>query len=317
MSLFIRNIRITINLDTPAQSVTNEAGVATGGTAETRIQQLALADQQIVLVGTGTGNDFTMEVVITKVAGLTYNSANVLIKGLDHDIAAVMSHINFFPLQVLYNVIKIEAGYNGVYTTVFIGNITNARPDYNDPNTSFIITAQSSYFSGIIESPSYSISGTVPVSTMINTIAAQAPGDLSVQAYGIDDLIANNPVYTGGVTKQLQDIGNDYGLNVKEDNGIVYVSPLNQSLVNNSDIPTVSTDNIMLGYPILQQSGVDVRVMMSSQVQFGHKILIDSIVPLTSGQWIIVGAIYTLKNRGDKFEILLQCNRFGFLNAGT
>lgn len=304
--LLNRNIRITINLSTPAQSVANG-----GSQAGINLQQQN-ANNNLVLIGTSSGEDFTIDVSVSKIAGQTYPTADVTVFGLSHDLIAAISHVNFFPLQILYNVITVEAGYDGNYNMVFTGHIINSAPDYTNPSTPFRMQCQGLYMDAILQAPNYNPNGTVYVQDAINAIASHAQTPLTVVASGISNLKMSNPVYTGGVREQLTAIANDNNLSLQVDNNTVYVSPNNQPL-NSSASVEISEDNVLIGYPQLYQGGVMVRVMYNNVIQFGQQVTIKSSVPLTAGQWYIVGMTYSLNNRYPAFEIMLQCQRYGFL----
>jgi len=300
--LLERCIRVTIALDTRAQDI--------GGQA---IQPF-LSGNNIVIEGTGTGDDFTIECQVAKVIGQTRPTADLTIYGLSEAIISVLSHINYYPMQQVYfNSITIEAGYDFNYSTIFIGNIINAVPDYNDPSTAFHIQALAHYFDQILQAPNYNPKGTQPVKSIITSIASQSQQPLSVNATGIDYLTGNNPLYTGSTVQQLEQVANDYNLNLQIDNNVVYVSPRGTALTT---IPTleINADNILYGYPTLEQYGCTCRVMYTPNLFFGQKIHIESIVPIVTGDWINVAMYYDLRNRGNKFEIELKNMKYGFLN---
>ncbi len=300
--LLNRCIRVTISLDTKAQD------------AQGQEIQPFLSGSDIVIEGTGTGQDFTISAQIDKVVGQTRPTADLTIYGLSPAIISVLSHINFYPMQVVYfNKIIIEVGYDFDYKTEFIGNIINAVPDKNDPSTAFKIQALAAYYDQILQAPNYNPQGKVSVKKIIQSIASQSQQPLTVNATGIDYLTGNNPLYTGSTVHQLEQVANDYNLNLQIDSGVVYVSPKGTPIAEQPTL-NISSENILYGYPTLEQFGCTCRVAYTNNIFFGQKIHIESDIPIVTGDWINVGMHYDLNNRGNKFEIELKNMKYGFLN---
>jgi hypothetical protein len=186
-----------------------------------------------------------------------------------------------------------------------------AAPDQNDPSRPFRIYSQQ-----VMSDQNIMASATNPQGTsQINDLFANLANQLgySYQPNNVGGQITN-PILVGSAIHQLQQLANDYGYQIKLDNNILKVAKV--GMPYSDDIIQINPDNGMLGYPTVNEFGINVRLRFNPSLSFGQIVQVTSDLELANGDWWVNGVTHLLQNQEAKFETTLTLLKNSSL-AGT
>ena len=240
---------------------------------------------------------------INKEGGKSQDKANITIYGLLYRDIALLSTINFRPMQVVKNRVRVYVGYENNLSLVFEGDIIKAAASFSDVNEPFLVEAQSSYFNQIKLNENINIKGKINASKVFETLAKQT--GLTYKNIDINDEL-DNPVLMGGSTDQIYNLGKKLGIQTKIDNGTLIVAKKNTPF--SKSIFKISSQSGLLEYPRLDEKGISFRVRYNPNLHFGGVVDISSIVPKATGLWKIYSLEFLLENYHEKFEINIKAS---------
>ena len=269
------------------------------------------------------------EVGIQRSFGFLHDTANIIIYGMDDSAINTFTRTNLPGLQALSiaSQVTIYAGYSlgsdGLPPFVYSGFVLRAGADYNvSRDRPFYITTMQNYFSQVQVQPPYNPQGQVTIDNMLKAIATNA--GYYYQSTGVTGVV-KNPIYSGanGFLSQMRQACSDNGYTFKfisdgksvadSSSDTVFVCPIGQPLTNN--VFTLSKNNGMIGYPIIEDFGVTVKLYFNPAIQIGQLIKIDSIaMPFVNNQsWYVNSIQHSLQNKTEEWFTYLQLNTFRFV----
>lgn len=236
-------------------------------------------------------DSLAMTASIEKLGPPDFGKASVEIYGMLLEDMEQLTTLNFQPLFVSRNYINIFAGddVNGM-SQVFAGTITSASADFNSqPEIKFKIEAQIGFFGAVTAQSPTAIKGSQSVSSFVEQ-QAQKLG-LTFVNEGVTASI-RNCVFNGSPLAQARAAAAAVGAELITDDDEMIL--LNKDQARNGDVPLLSKDSGLLGYPSITQNGIELKAIFNPAFKFAGLIEIDSIVPKTSGQWRIVKLTHNL-----------------------
>lgn len=238
-------------------------------------------------------DSLAMTASIEKLGPPDFGKASVEIYGMLLEDMEQLTTLNFQPLFVSRNYINIFAGddVNGM-SQVFAGTITSASADFNSqPEIKFKIEAQIGFFGAVTAQSPTAIKGSQSVSSFVEQ-QAQKLG-LTFVNEGVTASI-RNCVFNGSPLAQARAAAATVGAELITDDDEMIL--LNKDQARNGDVPLLSKDSGLLGYPSITQNGIELKAIFNPAFKFAGLIEIDSIVPKTSGQWRIVKLTHNLSS---------------------
>ncbi len=254
-------------------------------------------------------NGISMYARLNKEGGVSMDKLDLTVYGLLYKDIAMLSTINFRPLQVMKNRVRVFAGYGNDVSLIFEGDIIKAAGSFSDPNIPFKVEAQSGYFNKIKMNENVNIKGQIKASKVFETLAKQS--DLTFQNVDVDDEL-DNPVLVGGSTDQILNLSKKLGVQAKIDSGSLIVAKRNTPLYKG--ILKIGKDSGLLNYPTLDEKGINFRMRFNKNIRFGSIVDISTIVPKASGLWRIYSIEYNLENYHERFEISIKAS---YLKTGA
>lgn len=236
-------------------------------------------------------DSLAMTASIEKLGPPDFGKASVEIYGMLLEDMEQLTTLNFQPLFVSRNYINIFAGddVNGM-SQVFAGTITSASADFNSqPEIKFKIEAQIGFFGAVTAQSPTAIKGSQSVSSFVEQ-QAQKLG-LTFVNEGVTASI-RNCVFNGSPLAQARAAAAAVGAELITDDDEMIL--LNKDQARTGDVPLLSKDSGLLGYPSITQNGIELKAIFNPAFKFAGLIEIDSIVPKTSGQWRIVKLTHNL-----------------------
>lgn len=238
-------------------------------------------------------DSLAMTAKVEKLGPPDFSKASVEIYGLPLTDMEQLTTLNFQPLYTARNYINIFAGddVNGM-TQIFAGSITNASADFNSqPEIKFKIDAQVGYFGAVTAQAPTSIKGSQSVADFISQQAQKA--GMNFVNEGVTASI-RNCVFNGSPIQQARAAASQVGAELITDDDDMVLLPSNQA--RNGDVPVLSKDTGLLGYPSITQNGIELKAIFNPAFKLAGLIEINSIVPKTSGQWRIIKLTHSLSS---------------------
>lgn len=238
-------------------------------------------------------DSLAMTASVEKLGPPDFGKASVEIYGMLLEDMEQLTTLNFQPLFVARNYINIFAGddVNGM-TQIFAGTITSASADFNSqPEIKFRIEAQVGFFGAVTAQAPTSIKGSQSVASFIEQ-QAQKMG-LTFVNEGVTASI-RNCVFNGSPLAQARAAANAVGAELLTDDDEMIL--LEKDKARKGDVPLLSKDTGLLGYPSITQNGIELKAIFNPAFRFAGLIEVSSVVPKTTGQWRIIKLTHSLSS---------------------
>lgn len=278
----------------------------------------------VKIIRAESNNDsLLVQAVINKVAGWQSSEATITIHGMLMDDINALIKVNNYEQDQYKFVSKIEiyAGYEvdskGMPPLVYIGDIYTSAVDLNNPNRSRPVTIRSQKGwenAGIVIAPTVVADKSISLKSLFETLAKNFNG-YSAVITGADNKQVDHIQYQGTALQQIQSACADYGFQFKQDDTTLLISPIGVPYIE--QIVTISSQDILLGYPTPGNFWCSIRVRFNPAIRFGMRINLITSLEGYEGIWWINGMSHNLTNRGREFSTVLQLNRYSQTQGAT
>ena len=199
--------------------------------------------------------------------------------------------------------VTVQAGNAGsALTQVYQGGIIQAYTDYSGmPEVAFRVEAAAGYYTKVGPAPPLSTQ-TTAVATIMASLAQQAgvaagiPGGYPLQNYGVT-AIASPQYLWGSYWDQMGQLAKAYRFNLMLDHkspNAIEIWPIGSSRQGNLQIPLISPDTGMVGYPSFTAQGIIVRTQFNPALSFGTQVQVESSIPQANKTYYIAKLGHTL-----------------------
>lgn len=236
--------------------------------------------------GNGTNTviieDLPISVSIKKEGFPSMNTAKIFVTGLSSELMEALTFLNYRILTINRNYISIYAGDESGMSLAFAGEISLAKPNFNNaPSVRMEFDAFTGYSSRMVAAPPLSLKGNIPVSDLCSQIAEKM--GFNFVNDGVDK-IAKNPRLSGSDMSKLINLAKDYNIGITVDDGTVRIFNKGAS---DRVMLSVSDENGLIGYPSFEQNGISCSVEYTPNVRLWDKFEIQTVLSKASGQWFI------------------------------
>lgn len=214
--------------------------------------------------------------------GDTMGSAKIRVYGLSQKLMNQLTTIGQINRAIrIKNTVSIAAGDINGMQLVFYGIIVDAYAEYNGaPDVPFIIEAMAGMDIAVKPVNATSYKGQVSVTQIMSDLANEAglsfePNDVNINLM--------NPYLSGSTLNKIQMCAKAAGIQYIIDRGTLAIWGQGKSRVG--DIPLISVDSGMVGYPTLSSKGMSLRTTFNFNIRFGADVAIESSIPMANGQW--------------------------------
>lgn len=239
----------------------------------------------------GGGNQYTitdlaMSATVEKLPWPDGGKCSVEIWGLPLDVMEQLSTLAFRPFYRTRNYINIFAGegYPDGMPQIFAGSIATAGADFNSaPDVKFKIEGQVGFFGRIQAQGQTAVHGQQAAEDFIR---GQAEGaGFRFRNEGVSASLSNC-VFSGSGMQQAQTAANMIGAELVYDDEEAILLPSGGTIAGATTDLTPETG--LLGYPVITQSGVEVKTIFNPELRFAGCINLKTSTPKASGTWRIV-----------------------------
>lgn len=219
------------------------------------------------------------------------NELNLRIHGMLEDDMNALTSLNFKPMRVRKNLVRILGGDSSGMSVVFEGEITNAFAKYSDHDPTFHVDAVAGYYPSIATSQAKSYRGGTSVALLMKNLADE-------MGYGFENngvtSVLDSPYLSGNAMQQVAMIGDAADLEWGVDDGVLFITPRNKTREGLS--PLISPDTGLIGYPTFDKNGLKFKCLYNPGLRLGGLCEVKSSIRAANGVWRIHGIEHELSN---------------------
>lgn len=235
---------------------------------------------------TVTGLRATAEI---KGSGLpAFPEAQITVWGMKKDDMVSLTALQFQPLAMLRNTIKVEANSGQGWSTVFTGQIVTAGPDWdNMPDVPLNVSARLLAFESLNPAAATSYTGTTDVATVVSSLASQM--GKAFYNNGVTTQLSN-PYFAGTLANQLRKVCLQAGIDCYNDPSSDVIEICPKGVPRATPSFNLSPSSGLVGQPKLDYNRgfVNVRAYFNPAFRFGGPLSVSgSVVPTANGSWCI------------------------------
>jgi hypothetical protein len=258
---------------------------------------------------TVTLEGFRSTVEIDRAGGVQMSTLKAKIFGVKQDDMNAITTLQWNPLQHIKNTVQVFAIDGDTETLVYRGDIVNAWGDYQSmPDVYLYIHASSTYYHQLGSVPPISFKGSADVATLMSQIAGKM--GLSFEPNGVSVMLSDMYV-AGTLLDQAKELARAANINLYIDDDVMAITAKNGP--REGDIPLITKDSGMIGYPTFDGIGVMFRTLYNPAIKHGGSIQIESELSQAAGEWIVVSVAHTLEAEkpGGLWQSVVRGNKNG------
>ena len=208
--------------------------------------------------------------------------AEITIFGLSADRLATLSGkgIGVYTVNAGDTNIDVYVGNTKIYSGGIYASYANMN---GQPETALVMNAVAGLNLKTSSSAAFSLPGAVDVYNILAAIC-KAYG-YGFKAPMVNAPVAQNPHFSGSPLEQIRDICGSYHLKYQVNDNVLTVWPEKEAI--DSQVPLVSAENGLIGYPVFTQGGITFQTQYSSLLAQGREIQLDTSLPNASGRYLL------------------------------
>lgn len=262
----------------------------------------------VITLGTGKfdeeGNDqitlqgFRASADVDKAGGMMLGTLRAKVYGVRESDMHVITTIalqaaKYAEMQWLPNIVEVFAIDGETESLIFAGNIVNAWADYlNMPDVFLHVQAQAGVYNQLKAVPPRSYRGAVDVAV----IMAQIAKDMGYvfENNGVSVTVADTYLANTSMA-QAQRLAKSAGIEMVVDDNVLAIFPMNGSR-KTPEIPVLTRDSGLIGYPTLDAAGVTCQSLFNPAVRFMQQFELKSDQVRASSVWVATAISYRLES---------------------
>lgn len=229
---------------------------------------------------------------VDKAGGVQMSTLRARIFGVKQDDMNSVTTLQWKTGLLLKNTVEVYAIDGDHETLVFAGNIINAWADYQGmPDVFLHIQAQSAFFANLETVPPRSFKGAVSVDTVMSQIAAGM--GLTFENNGVDTQLSDLYLCNSNL-EQAKDLARMAGCDLYIDDKVLAITA--RSSGRQGEIPLISAQSGLVGYPTFDGVGVNFLTLFNSGVTFGGRVKLETDVRQAAGEWWVTSVAHHLES---------------------
>ncbi|NMY77685.1 hypothetical protein HBO01_03205 [Pseudomonas rhodesiae] len=226
-----------------------------------------------------------------------------------------------------YEFISLEAGYDGLFGSIFVGQITNVQLHLEDGGA----TRGIRFFckSSAKERDQNLINLTLsPETDPVQIIEACADSfGAEIQFYGDFSGLkrrSRGTVLQGSPTACMNELGETFAFDWMVENGAIKIIKRDFALDN--QVYVISSGTGMIGSPVVSDTEVGIRYTLNPKIKLGDTIKLESMAPrfefsgaffydiprtIGEGYYKVYSLVFAGDSHGDQWESQISCLRLG------
>ena len=202
------------------------------------------------------------------------------------------------PIYGRRNTLVLEAGSDDTgMATAFVGTITDAYVDPQQPDTPFVVAAQAGFVDKLKPVPPTSIQGPADVAQLMSGFAATM--GYTFENNGVAGLKLSNPYFAGTAIDQAARCAAAANIDWGLDDGtapsqILWIKPKGQA--RTKPAVQIDPDHGMIDYPRYTANGVIIRTEYNPNLVYGAQATVTSEFTNANGTWTVYNLKHTLES---------------------
>lgn len=262
----------------------------------------------VITLGTGKfdeeGNDritlqgFRASADVDKAGGMTLSSLRAKVYGVKESDMHLITTISlqaakYAEMQWLPNIVEVFAIDGETESMIFAGNIVNAWADYlNMPDVFLHIQAQAATYNMLKPATPRSYRGAVDVATIMGQLAKDM--GYVFENNGVSVTVADTYLANTAYV-QAERLAKSAGIEMVIDDNVLAILPMNGTR-KTPEIPVVTRDSGLIGYPTIDAAGVTFQSLFNPAVRFKRQFELKSDQIRASGVWVAMAISYRLES---------------------
>lgn len=232
---------------------------------------------------------------IKKLGSPSNDQAMIKIKNMLLEDMELLTLLRFKPLSILNNKVDIYAGYNGVRTLVFTGDIIKGSSILGSaPDTEYICSAQTGVYQSNKRSPILQIDGVSTVDNIFRKLCQEA--GLSYKNIDVN-LTINDPVLIGSSINQIKELAAILDIDLILDGKDCIISK--RGTARSSERILINESTGLIKYPEFDDVGVVLTTFFNPNILFGGIVKIESEIKSANGEWKVYSLEHNISIYGD------------------
>ena len=200
----------------------------------------------------------------------------------------------------------VDAGDENGMTNVFKGEIVEAFiMDRTPPNIFFHIEAATGHYPVLLPASPRGYRGATKAEDVIKDIAASI--GYTFQNNGFSAMLSS-PYLTGSAIEQIRQVVASVPMEIQIDDLGVYIAPLGYPRLQDGQVPYISAQTGMKGYPIFDKHGIRVECLFMPQLLHGGQFYLASDVQSASGYYMADTVHHRLESNAPNGQWLTRIN---------
>jgi hypothetical protein len=226
--------------------------------------------------------------------GDTMGNTKIRVFGLSQQLMNQLTTIGQINRAIrVKNTVSVAAGDENGLQLVFAGVIVDAWADYNaSPDVPFIIEAAAGMDVAVKPVNSTSYKGNTPVTQIMQDLATEA--GLAFESSGVDVQLFS-PYLAGATLSKIRQAARAAGIEYTIDRGTLAIWSIGRS--RESEVPMISVDSGMIGYPELSSKGMTVRCVFNQNIKFGADVKVQSTLEMANGIWHVFHVSHSISSQ--------------------
>lgn len=226
-----------------------------------------------------------------------------------------------------YEFISLEAGYDGLFGSIFVGQITNVQIHLEDGGS----TRGIRFFckSSAKERDQNLINLTLAPETDPVQIIEECAlmFNAEIQFYGDFSTLkrrSRGTVLQGSPTACMNELGETFAFDWMVENGAIKI--IKRDFALNNQVYVISAGTGMIGSPVVSDTEVGIRYTLNPKIKLGDTIKLESMAPrfefsgaffydiprtIGEGYYKVYSLVFAGDSHGDQWESQISCLRLG------
>lgn len=243
---------------------------------------------------TVTISNARMVVDLENSGGDTMGNAKIRVYGLSQQLMNQLTTIGQINRAIrVKNTVSVAAGDAKGMQLAFFGVIVDAYADYNGaPDVPFFIQAAAGMDVAVKPVKATSYKGKVAVTQIMGDFATEA--GLAFEPNGVTASLLNG-YFAGSTLSKIQACARAAGIEYLIDRGTLAIWDLGKS--REGEIPLISEDSGMVGYPVLSSKGMTLRTAFNFNIKMGADVKVQSTIPMANGIWHVFKTSHNISSQ--------------------
>ena len=236
---------------------------------------------------------YRAQVEIDAPGGYEFSTCRLRVYGIDQFDMNRLTVINYQNLDFMRNSVQVEAtDEDGQFTTVFLGEIYIAQPEYSGmPDVPFVAEARAGLIDSLTPKKYSSFPGAQSVSSIMSLLAKEL--NVALEDNGVTATVTDMYL-TGAPLKKVQTLAEATRTQYwyLPEQGVLAIAPA--GIARKSEAILYDSFTGLVGFPTKTHVGIAFSALFRPAVYHGCKIFMEQDVIACNGEWYIISMSHRL-----------------------